>query len=420
MKWTPARIASALARRTRWPGDWLGFRRQRLALSPTVAPPPVLPPFGLFRDIAVVSQPLPYYVRRPGDAFSMICGPVFPPEGVEPWMRHCVNDQVFDVTPDQPTGPLKVIETPAVWLGYLNPHFGHLIAEHLTRALWSRTVRPADLYLYVAPPRIGLGWPNYHMVDVLSWYGIPTRQMRRVVDPVMVKELRVFPQSELFLGAGPSAEYLDLLDRHVALADLRPQPSDLLFVTRAGMLARANGGLAGEGYLRDVLVGLGVSVLDPATASLRDQLTAYSGAKSIVFSEGSAVHGRQLLGRLDQKITVLNRRPGGRTAETILRPRCRQLFFAETSRREIRPDTRPEPIHGDALAFFDLPVLFDTFAGLGVDLAAEWDACAYAAAVQADVTDWLAALARTDRGYDVRLVSDAVGAAMITALGQQR
>jgi hypothetical protein len=134
---------------------------------------------------------------------------------------------------------------------------------------------------------------------------------------------------------------------------------------------------------------------------LRAQLQSYAGARRIVFSEGSALHGRQLLGRLDQDIVVLNRRHGARTAASALTPRCRSLTYAEVCHTIARPRTRSgSEIETDGLSFYDLAALWEVFAGLGIDLQRGWDQAAYRSAVVADLRRWVGGLATAGRDYD--------------------
>ena len=395
------RVFSALSWRIRRPWDWARYRATRLPVTPLVGPAKPMPTVGLFRDIPVVAQVHAYNHSVPGEANCMASGPVYPEGQTEPWMRHCIYQSAHDVVPARPDGPMERISRPSVWLGYMHMQFGHLVTEHLTRALWSRTSRPDDLYLFVLAPGTRLGWPHYHFLDLLAWYGLPMAQLRQVTKPVLVSELRVYPQSELLMGAGPAGEYLDLLDRHVAASGLKPRKSDLLFVTRAGMLARRTGSHAGENLLRDILKQSGVTVINPTDMPLRDQLSAYAGAAKIVFSEGSALHGRQLLGRLDQDLIVLNRRVGARTGMSALAPRARSLTYIEASRSLAIP-LAPwgEPRTGDALSFYDLDVVFDCFDKLGVSLRSRWDRHAYTRAVESDINLWVRQLATAGRGYD--------------------
>ena len=94
-------------------------------------------------------------------------------------------------------------------------------------------------------------------------------------------------------------------------------------VSRAGIAQRGGGGHAGESYLIGLLRSKGVTVLDPGQADLSVQMAAYAGAVRLIFAEGSALHGRQLLGRVAQDIDVLRRRPGKVMAQAQLQPRCR-------------------------------------------------------------------------------------------------
>lgn len=412
------RLAAGLARRIRRPLAWARYRAGRVPLTPLVAPPDPPPPCGLFHEIPVVAQ-AHIYNGHSVPYQSMASGPVWP-EGatVENWMRHCIYNYAYDVAPERPGGPMERIDRPCVWLGYMHLQFGHLVAEHLTRALWSRHCRPDDLYLYALPPGRRPGWPDYHFLDLMAWYGLPPAQLRQVTTPVLAAELRVYPQGELLGGAGPSGEYLDLLDRHVAASGLVPVPSDLLFVTRAGMLRHRTGSHAGEGYLAGLLRRRGVAVLDPVRSGVGAQLAAYAGARRIVFSEGSALHGRQLLGRLDQDLIVLNRRPGARTAQGVLIPRCRSLRYVEATAASAVPVAGAgDPRVADALALYDVPAVLAVFAELGVDLSRDWDEAAYRAAVASDAAIWARGLALADRGYQPAALAGLVRSALDRSAG---
>ena len=124
---------------------------------------------------------------------------------------------------------------------------------------------------------------------------------------------------------------------------------------------------------------------------LHDQLAAYAGAERIVFAEGSALHGRQLLGRLEQDIAVLRRRPGKRMAEASLRPRCQSLRYHDVGDQILMAywksgAKRPNP----ALSLYDVGLLLRSLDSLGIDLRADWDDAAYAHAALADVEAWAA------------------------------
>ena len=134
---------------------------------------------------------------------------------------------------------------------------------------------------------------------------------------------------------------------------------------------------------------MGIAVLDPGRATIRQQMALYAGAGRVVFAEGSALHGRQLLGRVAQDIDVLRRRPDKVMAKAMLTPRCRTLTYHDVTAGQLMAywkngKDRPDP----ALALYDVAALMQVFQGFGVDLAQGWDPAAYAGAARADVVAW--------------------------------
>ncbi len=148
-------------------------------------------------------------------------------------------------------------------------------------------------------------------------------------EPVRVRQLYVATQAEQLPNVGPCDAYLDLLDGNWKSKQLRPIGARVVYVSRSSLTTK--GCHAGQAYLCSVLQQLGVSVIWPEAMPLKEQLQRYAGAEKLVFAEGSAIHGRQLLGRLDQDILVLNRRPRSRIGWASLMPRCRRLTYAEVS-----------------------------------------------------------------------------------------
>ena len=341
--------------------------------------------FALFRDIEVV----------PGDAYRLRSvllngGPVWPRFRRQTVARFVWRGNYVDEPLSPSGGPLEVVDHPCLWGGYAIPHFGHLVADHLTRVLEGRVQRPQDALLFLRRPG-SAEVPGYFW-DLMDWYGVPRGQVKFVTHPLRVQELRCFAQAEPFGSWPPGDRYLDLLAQNAVRAGLVPEPAPVVYVGRIGMLAEGKGGAAGESYLVQRLRALGVRVLDPARAPLRAQLAAYAGAGVLVFAEGSAVHGRQLLGRLDQAVVVLNRRKGARIAQAALAARCRDLSHVEAAAQVIAMGTFAGKQASLGLSLYDLDAVFAAFARHGVDLAAGWDMAAFRAAVLADAERWLLAL----------------------------
>jgi hypothetical protein len=315
-------------------------------------------------------------------------GPLWPDFAAEAGVRHCRSGRPVDHPPPAPEGPCRRIEEPCVWGGYLETSFGHLVAEHLPRLPFALAERPDDLYLFTAHPRHDASGLPPHVWDALAWLSLRRDRVHVVTEPVIAAELRAGPQAEMLWQSVPPPAYLARLDGIAARNGLIPERRRLLYVTRAGMSTRGQGGHLGEGYLVGVLRSLGVAVIDPAALPIRDQLAAYAGASEIVFAEGSALHGRQLLGYRDQTIHVLLRRPGSRIGRRMIEPRCRRLVYHETAGDLLRPGSTPRV--DIACTLYDRDALFAAFAACGVDLAPHWDDDAWRTAAAADLAGWLA------------------------------
>lgn len=340
-------------------------------------------------------------------------GPLWPDfeSQVEP--RHCRNGRPVDLTPHSWDGPWETVRTPVVWGGLLHPAFGHLVAEMTTRVPRSLLERPDDPFLFIA--RAGLTKDGLlpHVTPLLEWYGLPQDRWRLVETGLRVAELRVAPQAEQLSGVAPTPDHLEMMDRIAARNALVPEVRPLLYVTRLGMIPRYAGGHAGESYLVERLIAAGVPVLDPAAAPLRAQLASYAGAATIVFAEGSAAHGRQLLGWRDQRIVILNRRPKFRLAEAALRARVPHLDYVEATKHivaGVRDDGVARVQKG--LAILDLDALFATFAELGIDLAHDWDMAAYRTAVKADLAVWARMMAHFRSSTDVARTKERIESAL--------
>ncbi len=315
-------------------------------------------------------------------------GPIWPEFDRQTGLRHCRNGLPVDRAPEA-VGPVQDVDMPCVWGGFIDLHFGHFMAEHLPRLPFAVRARPDDRFLFTVEPGCQPGVLPDWVWSALTWVGLDRSQVRCVTAPLRVATLRAGVQAETLPQMAPDAAYLDLLDSRALAMGLEPVSADLVYVTRAGLLQAGGGGMAGEGYLTGLLSRLGLSVLDPAAVSLPVQMAVYAGARHLVFAEGSALHGRQLLGWLPQRITVLRRRRGRSLARAMLTPRVDRLDYLEVAEAALVPEwSNGRARRGPALMLYNLPALFAAFARWGVDLASHWDMDAYRAAAVADVAAW--------------------------------
>lgn len=323
-------------------------------------------------------------------------GPIWPDFEAQTKPRHCRGSyEPVDRRPplQRHTGRYR---RPAIWGGFLDPQFGHLIAEHLSRLLPALTQRPQDLVLFtVMPGTTEASLPGY-IRGVLDWLGVNPRALRLVTEPRTAPELRVAPQAEMLGSRPPEPEYLDLLDELPDRHGLVPPRRAVVYVGRPGMVARGAGGHLGEGYLIGLLQNLGVTVIDPAALSVRAQMEHYLGAEHLVFAEGSAIHGRQLLGRLDQDVHILQRRPGFNVGRHTMTPRCRHLGVHDVCGRRLKAfaggrGRTVRDLMNISCAFYNPEALIATFATMGIDLRPHWNQKHYVDQALADADGWFAA-----------------------------
>jgi hypothetical protein len=342
------------------------------------------PPMEVFRDIPVVpTQSIKDRVPRGG--------PVWPNFARQTGVRVCRSGVPADRRPDMPAEPGARIGAPCVWGGYLEASFGHLVAEHIPRLPFALAERPDDLYLFTCARGKGRSDIPAVVWDLLAWFGLPQDRALVVESPVTAAELRAGPQAECLWRSTPAPAYLAELDRVADRNGLIPRPAPVLYVSREGILARGGGGHLGETYLVARLRALGVAVMDPAACSVREQLAAYAGAERIVFAEGSACHGRQLIGWRNQEVHVLRRRPGASVGKPMLAARCRRLVYHDTvGDRVLTYPSGGAPRTDTAAILYDRDRLFDAFAEVGVDLARVWDDDAWRAAAAGDLAVWMA------------------------------
>ncbi len=295
-----------------------------------------------------------------------------------------------DVSPTVEPCQSEIVEA-AIWGGYVHPHFGHLVAEHLTRVLPSLRARPDDLLLFILERDRDPGLVPDYFFDILQWYGVPRERIRILSQPTLVRRLSVVPQGEVLWGKAPDASYLDLLDSLPGRNGLEPVAGNIVYVTRSGLVTRGQGSHLGEGYLVQLLQDMGVTIVDPARLTLREQLQRYSGAKTLIFAEGSAIHGRQLLGRVQQDVHVLKRRVRY-LARPLLRPRTRRLSFvnANGGALKVRDQANNGFPHLNAV-FYQTEGLLAGFDLIGLNLRAKWNQGAYLSAALNDAAQWEAA-----------------------------
>lgn len=214
-----------------------------------------------------------------------------------------------------------------IYGGPIHGTFGHFMAEMVHRIVPSRLLHGRGPFLFAtfAGDRKITSFdtlPAYKR-DVLALLGVQQDDLRLISENTIVEQLFVAEQgSELQLGPKPGyladlhdyvTPRLDALHRQ----DTRPAK---VHVSRSRLV---KGLLLGERYLEEQLVKEGFTIVYPETLPVTVQMDIYRKAEILVFSEGSACHGVELLGTGSlRRCYLLARRDKTRSFELVLRPRA--------------------------------------------------------------------------------------------------
>lgn len=315
-------------------------------------------------------------------------GPIWPEwqECIKP--RHCRNNSPIDHIPsDEGFDTSTEILESGYWCGPIVNHYGHQIADFSTRL---------PLYLgrhsYDKPLIFGTRERRYmnkiptFFEQILAWYNVPKNHIRVCDVPTIFEKLFWVPQQEQLVDVAPSAHYVSILSDHAAYNLAYPMKSMKLFVSRAGCIA---GIIAGEKYLEEFFSDLGYAIIRPERISLREQLTLYQNASTIIFSEGSAVHTLQLLGYIDARVAIISRRPKRCMAIKILSTRIKHLSYINAISAFVQPRSSLGSIQPNfGIAFLDLPSFFEQLCSIGID-SSSWSMSQYSLSMKACFEKWL-------------------------------
>lgn len=185
-----------------------------------------------------------------------------------------------------------------IYGGPVYHHFGHFVAEMMHRIIPGRQLQPDWPLLFVAP--LGSGEaatiPDY-ISAVLDFFGLHGENLRIINKDTIVEELLVVEAGSDF-GGGPKPGYTDLLAQFTParLAELAPDQAtaERIYVSRSRI--PHGGSFLGEKYLEQWLATAGFRSIFPEELPYANQVKAYASAQTVIFAEGSACHGAEVLG----------------------------------------------------------------------------------------------------------------------------
>jgi hypothetical protein len=336
-----------------------------------------------FRDVLVT--PYTELLDNPRGGEYHQGGPHWPDWPCQTAARYCDAGKPYDTEPLH-AEPTATLIGPVAWGGAVFAHFGHQIADFTTRLLPSLDEKPDLQFAFSARENFCDQYSSWENIpaffpQILGWYGIPADRVHLIMEPTVVERLVVSPQAEQVHGPGPEPWYLDLLDANTRSRLGEVERDGSLYVSRANQL----GHFAGEAYIEKVFKDVGFRVLRPETVSIKEQLRAYTSAESIVFAEGSALHGLQLIGRVGANVTVLNRRAGLKVAEPLIRPRAGSLRYIDA----VRGLLHSLDLGGKPATYYGVTILDPQRLLTELPIGTAWDENAFNQQVEMDIQEWL-------------------------------
>ena len=216
-------------------------------------------------------------------------------------------------------------------------NFGHFIAESVHRlAGLSGAEQQANISKVVFLPQLRrrfriLATPLLppHFYEILDYLGVDKSRVELINKPQRVESLWVAPQQSLFRSHRKvSADYRQFLlqcERRAGVLPDKHLPAKI-YVSRTPFLMR--GSFAGERYVEQFFARQGYTIFRPEKHSLYEQFRYYKSAAEIVLAEGAALHVMELLGEVNARITVLQRRSNSdQLFSPILEARCKNVNF---------------------------------------------------------------------------------------------
>ena len=280
--------------------------------------------FKTFYNIPVM--PIQQVLGSPFGRSEHQLGPVWPEWDTQTDIRFKRNNILKDDVPQISDGEIFVYESqPIFWCGPIVDHFGHQIADFITRVMAYRSLGIEGRYAFSAPNNSQYNLnetPNFFKA-IIDWLDIK-EHLLLINRPVLAKSLVVVEQQEQLPNIGPSKKYLEELNKLIASKEIPKRRSNNVFVSRS---SQAKGLIAGESYIEDVLSAHGYEIFKPENFELRAQLEKYLSSQNLVFSEGSALHTLQLLGSNIGKVHVIRRRPNYDMCKNFILPRAESVEY---------------------------------------------------------------------------------------------
>lgn len=345
-----------------------------------------------FRDALILPFQHPQ-VAPPPQGFRG--GLVLPNDPAWDPLRHTRYGKPVDAAYEPATSP-EPLQGRFVYAGGIYHHFGHILSEFVHRIVPSQPLDQNQHWLLVYTPKhpnTRLSLFAQHVQEIYGFLGVTDENSFIVTQPVQVEELLVSESGSDF-GRTPKPGYLQMLKEysHRRLADrfAGTKRWSRVYVSRAAYI---DGGFLGERHIETLFESAGFMVFRPEEHPFDVQMDVYRCASLLVFSEGSACHGLELLGDGLGEMVLLNRRKDHQGVfRAVLASRARRFHSLNDNfdLGTMVQSASGTPYGARGVSLFNLPALGELMQQIGHPLpplrindylaAAEADLLAYDAA----------------------------------------
>jgi len=270
------------------------------------------------------------------------------------------------------------LEGSYVYSGPTYSHFGHVMSEMVHRIIPSKRIFAAGQretapmqWLFITARGEAAGYESLRpfFKEILNFCEIKADSVTLVNRNTVVERLSICEQGSDF-GGGPKPGYLDDV-REFSEPRLNKlhgpaEKNAKVYVSRSRLEPRGAMFL-GESYIESLLAEEGFTIFYPEEHSFTAQMNVYRKAAVLVFPEGSAIHGTELLGTdmLGQAYMLPRRERHFSIFRKVLEGRAREVHIMdaapEIGTAIIARGTKSTPNDWAAVSCFDLEALVTFF-----------------------------------------------------------
>jgi len=319
------------------------------------------------------------------------------------------NNNPVDSIPETQCDITEKFQESGVWIGPLSWHFGHFVSEVASRLPYSMNFSPSAPIIFAADLTVRSQkeyrksfspqtHPPLYLSQIIEWFGGDPKNIITIGNATRFEELYSFPQAE-HLGnidaCGPSSFHIDVLTENSRRMKIENRDK-AVFVSRSHVKKT----IAGEEYLEKAFSDAGVDVIFPEKMTIEAQMCAYMSYETIIFPEGSALHGLQLLGKIPGRVILIQRRQT-HPFRKYIDPRAAGFTEVNAIIAQVFgrwPVGRHDTANG--ISILDPDKFVADMKNAGIDLEKVWSSRQMMKAARADFFTWL-----RDTGISIGSVS---------------